>query len=66
MWDDTHRIIYTHELIFNHSPRIENDDDDAEDPGDDQVTGNKKNPEHAEHGTLITDDNKNPPSPQCA
>ena len=58
--DDSHGIIYTCELIFNHSPRIENDDDD-EDPSDDQVTGNKKNLEHAVYGTPITDDNEIPP-----
>ena len=59
-WDDSHGIVYTHELIFNHSPRKE-DDDDAQDGGDDEVPGNKKNLDHAVYGTPIMGDNQNPP-----
>ena len=58
--DDSHGIIYTHELIFNHSPRIEDDDDD-QNCGDNQGPGNKKNLEHAVYGTPIKDDNQKPP-----
>ena len=58
-WDDSHGIIYTCELIFNHSPR--KDDDDAQDSGDDEAPGNKKNLDHAVYGTPIMADNQNPP-----
>ena len=57
--DDSHRIIYTCELVFNHSPR--KDDDDVQDGGDDEVPGNKKNLDHAVYGTPIMTDNQNPP-----
>ena len=59
--DDSYGLIYIHELIFNHSPRIEDDNDDDQDGGDAQVPGNKKNLEHAVYGIPITDDNQNPP-----
>ena len=56
--DDSHGIAYNRELIFNHSPRIEDDDQDS---GHNPATGNKKNLQHAVYGTPVTDDNKNPP-----
>ena len=59
MWDDSHGIVYTCELVFNHSPR-KDDDDDAKDGGDDEVPGNKKNLDHAVYGIPNTDDNQNP------
>ena len=60
MQDDSHGIVYTRELIFNHSPRKE-DDDDAQDGGDDEVPGNKKNLDHAVYGTPMDAHNQNLP-----
>ena len=56
--DDSHGIVYNHELIFNHSPRIENDDQDG---GDNQATGNKKNLQYAVCGKPVMDENQNFP-----
>ena len=59
-WDDSHWIVYTLELIFNHSPRKDNDDS-AQGGGNDEAPGNKKNLDHAVYGTPIMTDNQNPP-----
>ena len=59
-WDDTHGIVYTCELVFNHSTR-KDDDDDTQDGGDDEAPGNKKNLDHAVYGTSIMTNNQNPP-----
>ena len=56
-WDDSHGIVYNCELIFNHSPRIEDDDQDG---GDNPATGNKKNLQYAVYRTPVMDDSKNP------
>ena len=49
-WDDSHGIVYNRELVFNNSPRIEDDDQDG---GDNQATGNKKNLQYGHKSQMI-------------